>query len=84
MSGTGEDMPHQPGRLSAVASDRRTEVRLGRVLRRYRLMEELSLRSLGKQIGMSASTLLRIERGHDPSGRVLAAIFRWLTGEDEK
>jgi transcriptional regulator with XRE-family HTH domain len=56
-------------------------VKLGRVLKRYRLMEEMDLRSLAKQIGCSAATLMRVEMGHTPSGETLAKIIHWLTAQ---
>lgn len=55
-------------------------MRLGRVLKKYRLMEEMDLRTLSKAIGLSPATLMRMEHGHEPSGRTLASIFNWLTG----
>jgi transcriptional regulator with XRE-family HTH domain len=54
-------------------------VRLGQVLRRYRLMEETDLRTLAKQIGIGAATLMRLEQGRDPSGETLAKVLNWLT-----
>lgn len=53
-------------------------MRLGSVLRKWRLMCELDLRTAGKQMGLSAATLLRIEQGHDLSGVSLAKIINWL------
>ncbi len=52
---------------------------LGEVLKKWRLMKELNLRIAAKQMGIiSASTLMRIEHGRDPSGKSLAAILNWL------
>ena len=56
-------------------------MKLGEVIRRYRLMVELSLRELGQEIGISAATLMRLEQGRDPEGRTLAKILVWLTSE---
>lgn len=53
-------------------------MRLGTVLRKWRLMCELDLRTAGKQMGISAATLLRIEQGRDMDGQTFAKIFRWL------
>lgn len=49
-------------------------MRLGAVLRKWRL----DLRTAGKQMGISAATLLRIESGRDMDGQTFAKIFRWL------
>jgi len=57
---------------------------LGRVLRRWRLMEELDLRTVAQQIGTNASTLLRIEQGKLPNTRTLRAILLWLLAENNK
>ena len=52
---------------------------LGEVLRKWRTMKELDLRTASKQMGLiSASTLMRIEHGRDPSGKSLATILHWL------
>ena len=52
---------------------------LGEVLKKWRVMKELDLRTAAKQMGIiSASTLMRIEHGRDPSGKSLAAILNWL------
>ena len=52
---------------------------LGEVLRKWRTMKELDLRTASKQMGLiSASTLMRIEHGRDPSGKSLATILNWL------
>lgn len=53
-------------------------MKLGAVIRRWRLMEEKDLREVGKEIGISAATLLRIEQGHDPAGETLAKVLGWL------
>jgi len=42
-------------------------------------MSDLTLREAAKQIGLSAPTLSRVERGLAMDGRTLAAILRWMT-----
>ncbi len=53
---------------------------LGNAVRAQRLSEELSLRELAKQVGVSYPTLCRIERGEIKSPEVehLLALCRWL------
>ena len=50
-------------------------MKIGKVIRKWRLMQDLDLRSVGKEIGISAATLLRVEIGHDPSGVTLTKIL---------
>ncbi len=53
-------------------------MRLGKVINKYRLMMELDLRTLAKEIGISAATLMRVEMGHQPGGKTLSLILFWL------
>jgi transcriptional regulator with XRE-family HTH domain len=59
-------------------------VKLGRVIRKYRVTSELTLREVGKEIGISAATLMRIEGGRDPDGSTLAKILAWLFKVEKK
>lgn len=59
-------------------------MRLGKVLKKYRLMCELDLRTLAKEIGTSAPTLMRLEMGHDPEYRTFKKILDWLSEEEGK
>jgi transcriptional regulator with XRE-family HTH domain len=52
-------------------------MKLGKVIRTYRLMQELTLRELGQEIGIGAATLMRIEKGHEPDGTTLAKVLAW-------
>lgn len=53
-------------------------MRLGTVLRKWRLMNELSLRDAAKEIGIPFVTLMRLEHGYDPLGRTLRVVLNWL------
>ena len=55
--------------------------RLSSVLKEYRWAKRVGVRELARQIGVSAPTLNRIERGGNPDGASLAKILRWLLGE---
>lgn len=48
------------------------------VIRSARRMRGLSLRAAAKEIGTSASTIMRIEDGHDFDSGTLTAVLRWL------
>lgn len=56
-------------------------MKLGEVLRKYRIMNELTLREVGKEIGIGAATLMRLEQGRIPDGATLAKILNWLLAE---
>lgn len=53
-------------------------MKLGKVIRRYRVTSELSLRDVGKDIGIGAATLMRLEQGRDPDGATLTKVLMWL------
>jgi transcriptional regulator with XRE-family HTH domain len=53
-------------------------MKLGYVLRRYRVTSELTLRDVGKEIGIGAATLMRLEQGRDPDGATLTKVLMWL------
>lgn len=56
-------------------------MKLGIVIKKYRLMMELNLRSLSKEIGIGAATLMRVEMGHEPSYTNFKKILDWLSKE---
>jgi len=53
-------------------------MKIGPLLLRWRAAERIGVRELAKQIGLSYSTLSRVENGEEPSGKTLAAILRWM------
>lgn len=53
-------------------------MRLGSVLRKWRLMTELTVREVAASIGISAATLCRFENGENIDGQTMAKILRWL------
>lgn len=53
-------------------------MKLGKVIRKYRVTSELSLRDVGKEIGIGAATLMRLEQGRDPDGATLTKVLMWL------
>ena len=55
-------------------------MKLGIVLRKYRLMKKCDLRTQAKELGIAAATLLRIEQGKDCDAKTLAKILNWLMG----
>ena len=59
-------------------------MRLGRVLYRWRQVEDLDLRKASKQMGLTATTLMRIEHGRKPTSETLMKILNWLTADEDK
>lgn len=52
---------------------------LGDVLKKWRVMSQLEQRGAARMIGISASTLCRIENGETtPDAITLMAVFNWL------
>ncbi len=56
-------------------------MKLGEVLKKWRTMSDIGIRQVAKDIGISAATLSRIERGESMDGRTLALIQAWLFRE---
>lgn len=59
-------------------------LRIGKVIRRWRLMEERTLREVGKEMGISAATLLRIEQGEACDSGTLALLLTWLLAPETR
>jgi predicted transcriptional regulator len=53
-------------------------MKLGTVIRKWRTMEERTLRDVAKEIGTSAATLMRVEQGAACDSDTLATILVWL------
>lgn len=52
--------------------------RLGNIIRKWRIHEEKGIREVSESIGISASTLSRVERGEMPDATTLKRIICWL------
>jgi transcriptional regulator with XRE-family HTH domain len=55
---------------------------LGRMFALYRAAENLTLRDLAPQIGISAATLLRIEQGKATDVVTFLQLWAWLLGPE--
>ena len=53
------------------------------IVRKWRLINELTVRELADDIGFSAATLTRIEQGHAMDASTLMKVFNWLCKENE-
>lgn len=50
-------------------------------MRKWRTMEERSIRDVAKEIGTSSATLLRIEQDNTCDSTTLATVLLWLIGK---
>lgn len=57
-------------------------MRLGLLIRRWRATSDLPVRSVARQIGISTSTLSRIERGEKCDGETMARVVWWAIRPD--
>ena len=51
---------------------------LGKVIHKYRVASEITIRDFCKALGISRATLVRIEAGREASAESLRRIFLWL------
>jgi transcriptional regulator with XRE-family HTH domain len=56
-------------------------MRIGPVIRRWRMVTGASLREIALQVGIPAGTLARVERGDRIAGETLASVVRWILSE---
>jgi DNA-binding XRE family transcriptional regulator len=59
-------------------------LRLGELIRKWRFHTERDLGSVAKEIGISYSTLRRVEKGEQCDSRSLSRIIAWLLAETAK
>jgi len=59
-------------------------MRLGEVLRKWRRAADIGIREAAEQVGISASTMSRIERGEAMDGKTLAKVLMWLVEEESE
>lgn len=57
-------------------------LRLGQMLRLYRTVRKLNMRDVAGEIGISASSLCRIENGKSCDMRSLGKLYAWMIGEE--
>ncbi len=56
-------------------------MRLGEAIKSYRAtrVPSMGIRAAAKEIGISPTTLSKVERGHMPDQKALQSIWGWLT-----
>ncbi|MGB0662822.1 MAG: helix-turn-helix domain-containing protein [Pontibacterium sp.] len=52
--------------------------RIGLLLKRYRQMGDVTQKELAEEIGISHSTLCRMEKGEQFSGENLSKVLKWM------
>lgn len=57
-------------------------MRLGQILRKWRILADLTMAQVAEQIGIGTSTLVHIEQGKVPDGKTLLKLMAWLFGEE--
>jgi transcriptional regulator with XRE-family HTH domain len=60
------------------------DMRIGIIIKKWRLVNEITIRDLAAEIGISAATLYRVETGRAPDGLTLIKIFDWLCHDTKK
>lgn len=59
-------------------------MRVGAIIRKWRMVSELPVRDVADQIGIAASTLTHIEHGKTPPhSETLIALISWLIGDEK-
>jgi transcriptional regulator with XRE-family HTH domain len=53
-------------------------MRIGQLLYNWRFFAKLNVRDAAKLIGISPSSLSRIERGYFPDGPIMLTLMNWL------
>lgn len=58
-------------------------MRLFKLLANWRWAEKITMREAAKEIGISAPTLCRVEKGEKMDGKTLSKILSWMMSEVE-
>lgn len=58
-------------------------MRLGAIIRRWRVIEEIPLKVLAAEIGINPSTLGRVEREENTDAQTFLKVLAWLTGKPD-
>jgi len=59
-------------------------MKIGIVIHKWRVASEIEQKTLAREIGISESTLCRIEKGKGCDARALAAMISWLIRDKGK
>lgn len=59
-------------------------MRIGMLLKKWRLVNELSIRQVAEEVGIGAATLYKIETGKPIDATTQLKLFNWLFAEEVK
>lgn len=59
-------------------------MKIGKLLVMYRAMQSLGTRGLAEEIGVSAATINRLEKGKEIEGKTMIKIVTWLFLDEER
>ena len=59
-------------------------MRIGKLLIKWRLLNDLSQRDFSRELGFSSATLMRVEHGYEPDVRTFKKILDWMMEDDGK
>ena len=51
---------------------------IGELIRLYRSVENINIRDMGSELGISAATLSRLERGYEVDQKTMLKLINWL------
>lgn len=57
-------------------------MRVGQVIKKWRILTESNYKDVAREIGIGSGTYLRIESGKMPDGPTLLKLQSWLFGEE--
>lgn len=58
-------------------------MRIGQVIKKWRLVSNMECKEAAAMIGLTESTLRRIEKGVVPDGKTLIQLWMWLMGDGD-
>lgn len=59
-------------------------MRIGRIIKDWRWANRVNIRDMAKELGVSHSTLSRLESGENMDGETLGRILQWMLEPDPK
>lgn len=57
-------------------------MKIGRILKTYRVINEIGVRALAAELGVSAATVSRIEKNNPMDQATMLALITWLFGRE--
>ena len=67
-----------------AGSEKKPNTNLGMVLKKWRLMNDLSIRDAARRVGISHPTYARIEWGYAMDAKTMMVVLNWLMSLPEQ